>query len=253
VSPPQAGQSGHPSSLTNRTTVAWERGLPPAASSLSRIFKPASRPGWKSAVSRVAVPQQGGRPVELEAFCSVSHIAPPPPKKRISSRCPLQSHGSGRCPSRSWLLHVLGTSWPLICRGWELARSVCLSTIGNLRAHNAGARLSSCAPRLSVCQPVCRSAAGAHSETAPGQWAYSIGPCHGVELGDQLWVSRYLLQRCSEHFNLVASLDPKPVPGEWAGDFPCARDKHLSFSTRKLFTPSRGSCPPHLRAPSWAC
>ena len=38
-----------------------------------------------------------------------------------------------------------------------------------------------------------------------------------MELGDQLWLSRYILLRLTERFNLVASLDPKPVPGDWSG------------------------------------
>lgn len=45
----------------------------------------------------------------------------------------------------------------------------------------------------------------------PGQWSYSIGPCSGIEFADQLWMSRFILHRLSEHFQLIASLDPKPV------------------------------------------
>lgn len=53
--------------------------------------------------------------------------------------------------------------------------------------------------------------AGAQAEAVPGQWSYTLGPCSGIHFADQLWMSRYLLQRLSEHFKLIASLDPKPV------------------------------------------
>ena len=29
----------------------------------------------------------------------------------------------------------------------------------------------------------------------PGQWEYQIGPCGGLEASDDLWLSRYLLER----------------------------------------------------------
>lgn len=49
----------------------------------------------------------------------------------------------------------------------------------------------------------------------PGHWSYKVGPCEGVDIGDQIWLSRYLLSRCSENFNLQVSLEAKPVPGDW--------------------------------------
>lgn len=55
------------------------------------------------------------------------------------------------------------------------------------------------------------AAPGVHAEAVPGQWSYSLGLCAGIALGDQLWMSRYLLQRLAENFNVIVSLDPKPV------------------------------------------
>ena len=59
--------------------------------------------------------------------------------------------------------------------------------------------------------------AGVKADAAPGQWSYSLGRCRGIELGDQLWLTRYILLRLSEQFKIIASLDPKPVPGDWSG------------------------------------
>jgi hypothetical protein len=36
----------------------------------------------------------------------------------------------------------------------------------------------------------------------------------GMEGGDMHWMSRYLLMRVGELFNVAVSFDPKPVPGD---------------------------------------
>jgi hypothetical protein len=67
------------------------------------------------------------------------------------------------------------------------------------------------------------AAAGAGGGDA---YAYKIGPCAGVELGDQISVSRFLLQRLSDEMGLPLSFDPPPGGGG-AGGLACA----LEFST----------------------
>jgi glutamine synthetase len=37
----------------------------------------------------------------------------------------------------------------------------------------------------------------------PGQWEYQVGPCEGIDAGDQMWVSRYILQRVCEAFGVT--------------------------------------------------
>ncbi len=66
---------------------------------------------------------------------------------------------------------------------------------------------------------------GINGEVLPSQWEYQIGPCTGIESGDQLWVSRYILGRICEDADLIYSLDPKPVP-DWNGS-----GGHVNFST----------------------
>ncbi len=39
----------------------------------------------------------------------------------------------------------------------------------------------------------------------------------GIEGGDQMWMSRYIMYRVSEMFNVDVSYDPKPIPGDWNG------------------------------------
>lgn len=49
------------------------------------------------------------------------------------------------------------------------------------------------------------------------QWEFQVGPCEGIDMADHLWIGRYLLHRVCEDFGIVASLDPKPMTGNWNG------------------------------------
>merc|ERR1712100_126287 len=40
--------------------------------------------------------------------------------------------------------------------------------------------------------------AGTNAEVMPGQWEYQIGPCVGIDSGDHMWMSRYLMIRVCE-------------------------------------------------------
>ncbi|CAH1794501.1 unnamed protein product [Owenia fusiformis] len=67
---------------------------------------------------------------------------------------------------------------------------------------------------------------GTNAEVMPGQWEYQVGPVEGIDMGDQLWVSRYLLHRVAEDFGIIVTLDPKPEDGDWNG-----AGAHCNFST----------------------
>ena len=51
----------------------------------------------------------------------------------------------------------------------------------------------------------------------PAQWEFQIGPSLGIDIGDDLWMARYLLSRIAGDFGLAVSLHPKPVKGDWNG------------------------------------
>lgn len=62
------------------------------------------------------------------------------------------------------------------------------------------------------------SISGINAEVMPGQWEFQIGPCKGIDIGDQLWMARYILLRSAELYGFTVNWDPKPVTSnDWNG------------------------------------
>jgi glutamine synthetase len=61
------------------------------------------------------------------------------------------------------------------------------------------------------------SISGTNPEVMPGQWEFQIGPLGPTAVGDQLHVARWLLHRIAEDYDVMISLDAKPVKGDWNG------------------------------------
>ena len=70
---------------------------------------------------------------------------------------------------------------------------------------------------------------GTNAEVLLGQWEYQVFSKGKLKAGDDLWISRYILQQMSEDYGFKIDFHPKPVSGDWNGS-----GLHCNFSNDRM-------------------
>lgn len=83
---------------------------------------------------------------------------------------------------------------------------------------------------LDICLEAGLNVEGINAEVAAGQWEYQIFAKSAKRAGDEIWLSRYILERTGEKYGLAIDWHPKPLGHtDWNGS-----GMHANFSNTAM-------------------
>ena len=82
---------------------------------------------------------------------------------------------------------------------------------------------------LELCLAAGLGITGINAEVMLGQWEYQCFGKGAKKAADDLWISRYLLFRVAEAYDIYIEFAPKPVQGDWNGS-----GMHANFSNSQM-------------------
>lgn len=84
---------------------------------------------------------------------------------------------------------------------------------------------------LEMCLEAGLNVEGINAEVMAGQWEFQGFAKSAARAGDEMWIGRYLLERCAEKYGVSISWHCKPMTGDWNGS-----GMHANFSNTVLRT-----------------
>ena len=81
---------------------------------------------------------------------------------------------------------------------------------------------------LDLCLDAGLDITGINAEVMIGQWEYQLMGKDSLKAADDLILSRYILTKTMERYQVVVDIKPKPIEGDWNGS-----GMHVNFSTKE--------------------
>ena len=82
---------------------------------------------------------------------------------------------------------------------------------------------------MELCLQAGLNVEGINAEVMMGQWEFQCFSQGAADAGDEIWLARYLLERCGEQYGYKVEYHCKPVKGDWNGS-----GMHANFSNSTL-------------------